>query len=76
MLTELNNTIRESGIQKGYIASKLGITPATLSNKLHGRAPIFIDEAFKILEIIGVKCTAKNLERLFFANKVERKCRE
>ena len=35
--TELNRIIEESGMKKAYIASRLGMTPGTLSGRLNGK---------------------------------------
>lgn len=76
MLTELDKVIREKGVKKTYIAYVLGITVQTFSKKLHGKSYFMIDEALKILDILGIPKTGANIQRYFFAQKVERKCRE
>lgn len=54
----VNNAIKESGYKKSWIADKLGISRQALTHFLQ-KTNFSIDDANKILNIIGYKANAK-----------------
>lgn len=54
----VNEAIKESGIKKVFIAEKLGISRQALTHFLQ-KANFSIDDANKILDIIGYEASAK-----------------
>ncbi len=63
----IKNKIRESGMTQRVIADKIGISQATLSLKINNERPLFLDEACKLAEILGIK---KEFFTYFFAKNV------
>lgn len=55
MFRNLEAELVRAGISKKELARKIGCTPATLSLKLKGKAPLYFSEAVKIKEILGIK---------------------
>lgn len=49
----LCEAIKESGLKKGAIAYKLGITTNSLNNKLNGISDFYVDEAIKLMGMLG-----------------------
>lgn len=54
----VNAAVKESGIKKKWIAEQLGISRQALTHFLQ-KANFSIDDANKILDIIGYKASAK-----------------
>lgn len=54
----VNEAIKESGYKKNWIADQLGISRQALTHFLQ-KANFSIDDANKILDIIGYKASAK-----------------
>lgn len=54
----VNEAIKESGYKKNWIAEQLGISRQALTHFLQ-KANFSIDDANKILDIIGYKASAK-----------------
>lgn len=50
---ELCVAIKESGLKKGAIAQRLGISTASLNNKLNGVSEFYFDEALTIMRMLG-----------------------
>lgn len=50
----LNKYVLESGIKKGVIARKMGITYETLRNKLDGTSELPVSKAILLADIIGM----------------------
>lgn len=53
MYNNLNAEIGRKGLLKKEIAAKLNISPSALRMKLSGEKRFFIDEAFKLSELLG-----------------------
>ena len=49
----LIDAIKDSGIKKGEIARRIGITHTSLNNKLYGRSEFSVPEALKLIDVIG-----------------------
>ena len=68
---ELNRIIQKSGLTKGFIAEKLGITTYCFQMKRENKSQ-FTAEQIKILcETLGI-CSLKEEERIFFAENVDK----
>ena len=44
----------KKGVRIYELADEIGKTPTTVSNKLGNRAPITLEEAYRILELLGI----------------------
>lgn len=64
----LIEAVSKSGMKKGAIAEKLGVTTGSLNNKLAGRTNFTVEEALKLLETIGAD---KGNFAFYFAQKGE-----
>lgn len=64
----LIRAINDSGIKKGVIAERIGMTHASLINKLSGKREFSVLEALKLLEVLGYSSEDFHL---FFDLKVE-----
>lgn len=53
-VNKLKGKIVEKGLTQGKIAVKLGISPQSFNAKLNKRAPISLDEMFKLIEILKI----------------------
>ena len=51
-MTELNAKIKECGMRKSFIAEKLCISRQAFSNKISGKTPFTLNEAFIIARIL------------------------
>lgn len=51
---KIKGRIAELGLKQGDIASKLGLSPATVSQKINGLRPMSLDEAEKIADILRI----------------------
>lgn len=60
--------IAKSGLKKGVIASKLGISDCSLRNKLNGKSDFYVEEAMQLIRMLGF--TDKDFS-YFFKQKVE-----
>lgn len=60
----VNEVIKKSGIKKVFIAEQLGISRQALTHFLQ-KANFSIDDANKILDIIGYKASAKVDKNIF-----------
>ena len=49
----LIDAIKESGIKKGEIARKIGITHVSFNNRLNGKSDFSVQEALKLINVIG-----------------------
>lgn len=58
LVQAVNEAIKESGYKKNWIAEQLGISRQALTHFLQ-KANFSIDDANKILDIIGYKVSAK-----------------
>ena len=63
----LTEKIERSGLRKGFIAEKMGITRQTLWAKVRGDIPFNQFEIASLCEILGIKNT-KEKEAIFFAH--------
>lgn len=50
----INRCIKESGLLKRFVAERIGISGADLSNILHGRRLVRIGTLFEIAKVLGV----------------------
>ena len=62
----LNEVIKRSGIKKGVLAEKIGVSRTTFSALLRNRAEFKVDQALKLCEILGID-DARTKEAIFFA---------
>lgn len=67
MYRNVKAEMTRQGMTLEVLASKLGITTATLSHKLNGRYPLTFGEAIEIKQVLGVDIP---LEELFKSYKV------
>lgn len=74
MLIELKKEIKSRGIQQKMLASKIGVSEAVFSAKLHGKSHFYADEAYLIMRVLGITANGKNFERLFFTKEVHSEC--
>ena len=65
----LDERIEESGYKKNAIARLLGITPASLNNKINNKTEFNVSEYMKIEKILNL--TSDESRRIFFVSKVE-----
>lgn len=66
----LENEIKDSGLKKGYIANKMGLTTQGLSKKIK-KCRLTTDEADALCKIIGI-CSDKKKCEIFFASNVDK----
>lgn len=66
---KLNQKIEMSGYKKNYLAKVLGITPATLYQKIANRREFKASEINMLCKILGITSLTEK-EAIFFANKV------
>lgn len=59
----LQDTIKESGYQKSYIASQMGLKSSTFSSKLNGHTAFKPDEINALCDLLKLK---KRQRRLIF----------
>ena len=62
---KLNNTIKDKGFKKQYIALELGITPYCLAKKLNGENEFKVSEMVKLSNLLDLSEKEKN--DIFFA---------
>ena len=67
--TELNRIIDDSGLKKSAIASKIGMKPGTLNDRLSGKTEFKLSEIAKISEAIGLN--RSSMVRIFFTGDVK-----
>lgn len=65
---ELNKVIKASGLRKEKIANELGISLASLNNKIANRTSFYVEE-IEILKRI-LKLNERQFNSIFFASKV------
>lgn len=51
----LQNRIKEKGYKKDYVAIKIGVSRASLLNKISGRTEFTLKEARKLALLLGVE---------------------
>ena len=61
----LEEKIRDSGLKKGAIAEKIGLTRSGMWQKMIGRYEFTPTEISKLCQILGISLQEK--ERIFFA---------
>ena len=66
---ELLRLIDESGLKKGYIAEKLGLTTYGFQKKVENKSQFKADEIRMLCEILHIT-SLKKKEEVFFAEKV------
>lgn len=55
------------GITNRTIAKYIGVTPTTMSLKLHGKAPVTLEEALSIKELLHIFTTVEDLWKKYKA---------
>lgn len=65
-VNELKAEMARSGLTIKKLAEKLGIHPATLSNKINGKTEFTCDEIMKIGEILHL--SQKRIAEIFFGH--------
>lgn len=50
----LRGALKAAGWEQREVADVLGISPTSVSNKMRGKYPWTIDEAWRIMDIIGI----------------------
>lgn len=65
-VNELKAEMARSGLTTKKLAEKLGIHPATLSNKINGKTEFTCDEIMKIGEILHL--SQKRIVEIFFGH--------
>ena len=63
----LEEEIKSSGLKKGYIASKLGISRYSLINKISNKNEFKASEIDTVCEVLNISTTKRM--RIFFAQK-------
>ena len=63
----LEDKIYESGLKKGYIAAKIGVSPSTFSALLNNKAEFKARQIRAICEVLGIHDDAE-IRAIFFAN--------
>ena len=61
----LKETIRRSGLKKGYIAEKLGVTPSTFSALLNNKSEFKASQISTICKILNIRDNAE-VRAIFF----------
>lgn len=60
--------IKESGFRRGFIAQKLGIGVAALTNKIYNRSDFKVSEVKMLCELLNLSKSER--EAIFFADEV------
>lgn len=68
---ELLKVIEASGLRKGYIAQKLGITTYGLQKKVENRSQFKAGEIKILCDVLKIT-SLKEKERIFFAQNVDK----
>ena len=48
-------TLLEKGVSQNKLATLLNVSPKTLCEKINGKKRFYVDEAFKICDILGIE---------------------
>lgn len=62
----LEQAIRESGLKKGFLAGKIGLSPAGFYNCLNNKAEFKASQINTLCELLGISDLATK-EAIFFA---------
>jgi len=68
---ELLKIIEESGLKKGFIAAKLGLTTYGFQKKVENKTQFKAEEIKKLCEILGITSLRKR-EEIFFVENVDK----
>ena len=68
---ELLRIIEESGLKKGFIAAKLGLTTYGFQKKVENKTQFKAEEIKKLCEILGIT-SLKKREEIFFVENVDK----
>ena len=68
-MTELKNLIRRKNMSYRRLASAIGISTDAINNKLNGYTSFNLNEAEKIIEILGI--SSEEINRYFFGKYCE-----
>lgn len=68
---ELLRIIEESGLRKGFIAEKLGITTFGFQKKVENRSQFKAEEIKILCDVLKIT-SLKEKERIFFAENVDK----
>lgn len=66
----LNAKINESGIKRGAIAERLGLSRYGLAKKINGKNDFKSEEILTLCELLNIK-TLTEREKIFFVKKVD-----
>lgn len=55
------------GITNGAMARHIGVTPTTMSLKLHGKAPVTLEEALSIKQLLHIFTSVEDLWKKYEA---------
>ena len=64
----LEKKIKESGLKKGYIADKLGVSPQTFSSRLRGEIGWTVKEIAITCRLLNL--SARDRDQIFFSKDV------
>ena len=71
----LEQYIDKSGLKKSHIAGMMGLSRASLSNKINGRCDFWAGEISRLCEILAIR-DAKTRDAIFFARQVAKSATE
>lgn len=67
---ELRKLLDDSGLKRGYVAEKLGITRQALAMKIENQTEFKPSEILQLCEMLGIS-NLEDRERIFFAQEVD-----
>lgn len=62
---ELREAIDKSGLKMGFIAANIGVSPATMTNKVSGRTEFTASEIAKMSDLL--KLTRQQRDKIFLS---------
>jgi len=62
----LNNTIKDKGVKKGWIADKMGVSRQCLYLKLQGQTPISVNEMVVLTNLLQLTDNERDI--IFLSN--------
>lgn len=65
----LDDRIESSGLKRGYIVEKLGLSRFGFDKKLKGQTPFRVAEIYVLCDLLNISESEK--QRIFFDEKVE-----
>ena len=67
---ELRKLLDDSGLKRGYVAEKLGITRQALAMKIENQTEFKPSEILQLCEMLGIS-NLEDRERIFFTQEVD-----